>query len=120
MHSIIKKSAAIAATTVALTAGALTVGAPDASAASTGTVTVKEGRKVVREADRQGCLTKKEARKIVKGTGNQGEGITYWYGKGKADYLIVEFNGGRCATGAYLVYDNGDAYAWIDGQVLWA
>lgn len=101
--------------------GMLAVTAPSASAStvkSHGTATVSEGRKVVREADRQKCLTLKEVRKIVHGSGEQAEGGRVWFGKGKADFLFVEFNGGKCAQGAYLFYDNGDAYVWIDGRVL--
>ena len=42
-----------------------------------------------------------------------------WEGKGKAAFLVVHFEG-KCAGGAALYYDNGDAYAWIDGKILWA
>lgn len=102
-------------------AGFVATAAP-AGAATTGpgTATVAEGRKVVREADKQSCLTLKEAQKIVHGKGDRAEGGRYWMGKGKADVLFVEFDGQHCAQAAYLYYDNGNAYAWLNGRVLWA
>ena len=126
MSKMIKRVAAVGAA-VAIGTSALAMTAPGA-ASRTGSATVKEGDKVVREADKQKCLTLKEVRKIVKGKGTAYDGHgadsytggTYWIGKGKADYLVVEFNGSKCAQAAYLYYDNSDAYAWIDGKVLWA
>ena len=129
MSKIIKRTAAIGAA-VAIGAGALAFSAPTADAATyrkPGSVTVKEGRKVVREADKQKCLTLKEVRKIVKGAGyvatdeDNGGTTNVWYGKGKAAGLVVEgYDTGKCATAAALIYDNGNAYAWLDGRVLWA
>ena len=120
MSKIIKRTAAIgAAVAIGVGVGALAATAPDASAAGkVGTATVNEGRKVVREADKQRCLTLKETRKIVHGNGTRMEGGWYWYCKGKADILIVTFNGSKCAQTTLLGYDNGDAFAWIDGRVL--
>jgi len=121
MSRIIKRVAAIGAA-VAIGAGSLALAAPSADAAKVykkpGSATVKEGRKVVREADKQKCLTLKEAQKIVKGAGYRGEGVQYWYGKGKADYVIVEFDGSKCAQAAFLVYDNGDTYGWVNGYLM--
>lgn len=117
-----RRLVALAATTAVLGGGAAALAPSNAHAASygTGTATVSEGRKVVREADKQSCLTLKEAQKMVKGKGYAVEGGRVWNGKGKAEALYVEFSGSKCAQGAYLLYDNGDAYAWIDGRVLWA
>ena len=117
----VRRLVALAATTAILGGGVAALAPSNAHAATfgTGTATVKEGRKVVREADKQKCLTLKEVRKIVKGNGNQMEGGRSWNSKGKGDWLGVEFSGGKCATSAYLVYDNGDAYSWVDGKVLW-
>lgn len=113
---------------LAVTAGlGLAVTAPTAEAASygTGTVTKKEGRKVVREADKQKCLTLKEVRKIVKGKGTYaGDGDYVWYGKGSVSGLVVSFDdwqGGNryCADVAGLVYDNGSVYVWAGGSAYY-
>ena len=71
MSKIITRIAAVGAA-VSIGAGGLALTAPTADAATykkVGTATVKEGSKVVREADQQRCLTVKETRKIVKGNG---------------------------------------------------
>ena len=109
MHKIITRTLGVGAA-LAVGLGAMAATAPSASAAShVGTATVKEGRKVVREADRQRCLTLKETRKIVHGTGSRdaNPGTYYWYAKGRAEVLIVEYSGG-CAVFSGLQYDNGD------------
>jgi hypothetical protein len=117
-----RRIVALAATTALLGGGAAALAPSSAEAATykTGTATVKEGRKVVREADKQKCLTLKEVRKYTKANGSYaGEGDYVWEGKGKAAFLVVHFEG-KCAGGAALYYDNGDAYAWFDGKMLWA
>ena len=123
MSKIIKRTAAIAAA-VAIGAGSLALVAPSEASAATykkqGSATVKEGRKVVREADKQKCLTLREVQKIVKGAGVAVEGGRGWNATGKAEVLVVAFGHGKCADAAILGYDNGDAYAWLDGRVLWA
>lgn len=121
MSAKIKKVVGTGVSALALGVGMIGVtAAPSQAATSKGTATVSEGRMVVREADRQHCLTLREVRKIVHGNGEQMEGGRFWRATGKADFFGVEFNGGKCAKATYLVYDNGNAFAWIDGRVLWA
>jgi hypothetical protein len=121
MNRIIRKTVAIVASTVALAGGGLALTAGDASAASRGTATVAEGRKVVREADRQGCLTLKEARKIVKGNGTEYtvEGPTrgwQWKGSGNVRTLDATFIHG-CADFVYLDYRHGRTLVWSNWTV---
>lgn len=121
MNAKIKKVVGVGVSAFALGVGMIAVtAAPSQAATSKGTATVSEGRKVVREADRQHCLTLREVRKIVHGTGTKYDTGWAWRGTGKADVLAVEFNGGKCVQTAILGYDNGNALAWIDGRVLWA
>jgi hypothetical protein len=41
--------------------------------------------------------------------------------EGKVAGLVVEgFDTGNCATAAALLYDNGNADAWLNGGVLWS
>jgi hypothetical protein len=30
------------------------------------------------------------------------------------------YDGGKCASAAALIYENGNVYAWLNGGVLWA
>ena len=125
MSKIITRIAAVGAA-VSIGAGGLALTAPTADAATykkVGTATVKEGRKVVREADQQRCLTVKETRKIVKGNGEylgveDGNANYYWKATGKAEFLLVQYHGG-CANAAALVYDNGNVYSFLNGGLVW-
>jgi len=114
----VRKIAAIAAATIAVT-GIVTTIPTDAHAASkAGTVTVSEGRRVVKAADHQRCLTLKETRKIVKGQGtlvgkDNDSRYQTWNGKGKADYLDVIFWHG-CADAVYLVRHSGKELVFLD------
>jgi len=117
MHSIIKKSVAIAATTVALSTGALALTAGDASAASRGTATATESRKMVRQAEDQRCLTLKEARKIVKGNGTYigtddlGARYYHWAGKGNVRTLDISVLG-SCTDLVVVDWRRGATTYW--------
>ena len=65
-------------TAVAIGGGLMAVTAPTADAASRGTVTRAEAKKVVSEAMRQKQLTKNEVRKIVHGNGDLSEEDSGW------------------------------------------
>ena len=126
MHKVITRTAATLAATVAI-AGGFALSAPDASAASRGTATATEARKVVREAERQRCLTLKEARKIVHGNGTYsgtddiGARYYHWSGKGSVrsldisvlgsctDLVVVDWR--RNATTYWGNYGRWQAYA---------
>lgn len=121
-----RKIVAIVAATLATTAIAATL-PTDAHAASRGTATAKEARKVVREAEDQRCLTLKEARKIVHGNGTYtgtdeiGARYYHWSGKGNVrtldisvldgctDLVVVDWR--RGATTAWGNYSAWQAYA---------
>jgi len=88
------------------------------AAPAKGTVTVKEGKRVVRAADHQKCLTLKEVRKIVHGQGtvvgkDSDSRYQTWDGRGKADYLDVIFWHG-CADAVYLVKHSGAELIYLD------
>jgi len=86
MSKIIKRIAAII-TAVAIGGGLMAVTAPTADAASRGTVTRAEAKKVVNEAMRQKQLTKNEVRKIVHGKGKSK------YFAGCADVYTLTYKG---------------------------
>ena len=117
MHSIIKKAAAIAVTTVSLAVGASALSATDASAASRGTATTAEARKVVREAESQRCLTLREARKIVKGngtyTGTDSLGARYYHWEGKGNVRTLDISVlGSCTDLVAVDWRRGATTYW--------
>lgn len=112
----VRKIAAIAAATIATVAVTASIAPTTASAASVGTVTVKEGKRVIRAADNQRCLTLKETRRIIHGNGvlvgkDSTSRYQTWNGKGKADFVDVVYSHG-CAVGVWFVYKSERQLSW--------
>jgi len=89
-----------------------------AEAGTAGSVTAREGHRVIIAADTQQCLTLKEVRRLVHGSGVKAAGdysgrYQTWRGKGRVSFLDVTFEHG-CAYGVWLDYDNGRQLAWTD------
>lgn len=115
---MIRRAALIAAVSIAAVTVTGSIAPTTASAASPGSVTVSEGRRVIRAADHQRCLTLKETRALVHGSGvlvgkDSASRYQTWKGKGKASFLDVVYVHG-CAIGAWLDYDNGRQLSWHD------
>lgn len=122
MNKIITRTAAVAATV--LTIGGLAMAtAPNASAASRGTATSSEARKVMREAENQRCLTLREARKIVHGNGTYsgtddlGARYYHWAGKGNVRTLDISVLDG--CTDLVVIDWRRNATTWWGNYGAW-
>jgi hypothetical protein len=123
MRKIITHAAGITAA-IAVGIGVVAVTAPSADAASsTGSVTRKEGRKVIREGDRQKCLTLKEVRKMVHGNGKKtwdADGYKEYTWKGAKKSGVYELwvgfdNKTKCANWGEMSNRNGDFFSFYSG-----